>query len=127
MNSAAFTVETTLLQSFQLEVNGAIQTLGRGQVHIQTVDDQLELLTGDLARIRISADARTLAEQRNHARDAYRAVCQQAGVVNVAAARIANRQLHEAEAERRDAQARMSRELDGISFEELQRKLADIR
>jgi len=126
VQSAAFTVETAALQSLTLEVNGVSQALRREQVHVEIVEDQLELLIGEFARVRISAstDARALADKRDRAREAYDAVRREAGVTNVAAARIANRQLHDAEAERREAQAQISRELNGLSVEQLESDIA---
>lgn len=121
VQGASITVETIALEAFELHIGGDSHPLNRDQVHVELVEDELELVVEDLVRIRVSAsaDARALAVQRDEARAAYEAVTRQAGVTNVVAARNANRQLRNAEVNRREAQIHMQHELDGLSVEQL--------
>ena len=58
-----------LYERLLLQVEGVVHSLIREQVMVETVDDQLALVVGDLARVRVSAgaDARALAADRVHA------------------------------------------------------------
>ena len=105
IESAAASVETTALADITVRVGDNEIQLAANEVNNTRVEDEVEFVIPDVARIRVSAgpDAKVLAERRSRTHDAYRGLCDEVGVADLDEARRAAQQRRDALRNRKEA------------------------
>ena len=126
--SAAASVETTALQNFVLNVDGEDVQLVADEVNETIVEDVLVFGIQDFARIRVNAgnESKDLAGRRQHTRETYERLCNEAGVTDLDAARNAEQALREALSKREEAVKAIRRDLRDLTPDVLQSKVDNL-
>ena len=126
--SAAASVETTALKDIRMQVNGKGEELNSNEVYKSIVEDELELVIPGTVRLRVSAgnESKDLAERRRITHDAYRRLCNEFGVADLAEARAEAQNLQDAHRNRGDAIAAIQQDLRDLTPDILQAKIRDL-
>ena len=126
--SAAASVETTALKDIRMQVNGKGEDLNSNEVYKSIVEDELELVIPGTVRLRVSAgnESKDLAERRRITHDAYRRLCIEFGVADLAEARAEAQNLQDAHRNRGDAIAAIQQDLRDLTPDILQAKIRDL-
>ena len=127
---AAASVETTALSDIsECRLQAKIIDLHANQVHSELVEDEVELVIPGIARLRVSAgpdESKGLAERRRITQEAYRRLCNEVGVADLAEARKAVQERKTPGASNSDAIAAIKRDLRDLTPDILQAKINDL-
>ena len=115
--SAAALVEVTALRDITVEVGDDSVELAVNEINRTLVEDTVILTIPDVARISVSAgpESRDLAEQRRKTQEAYRLLCEGAGVSDAAGARRAAQERQDAQRNKDEAVKAIERELRDLT------------
>ncbi len=124
-DAAVASVETTALRDVSLRIDGEDTTLAAGEAKRTVVEDEIELVIADSARVRVTAGTgnKSLATERSNAHDTLARLCETGGVADLAGARRAANRRQEAERNREDARETIKRDLRDLTVEDLSRKI----
>ncbi len=124
-DAAVASIETTALTNVSLRIGEEDVALAADESRRTVVEDEVELLVADLARIRVTAGtgSKNLAVERSNARDTLTGLCEIGGVADLAAAQRVAEQRRAAERDREAALATKSRALRDLTFEDIGRKI----
>ena len=124
-DAAVASIETTALRDVSLQIDGENTTLAVGESKRTVVDDEIELVIADSARVRVTAGTgnKSLAVERSNAHDTLARLCEMAGVADLAEARRAAERHQAAERNREGALATIRRDLRDLTVEDLGRKI----
>ena len=127
-DSAAASVETTALSDMRMQIAGKDVDLHAKEVHSELVKDEVELVIPGIARLRVSAgsESKGLAERRRITQEAYRRLCNEVGVADLAEARKAVQERRDARRVKSDAIAAIKRDLRDLTPDILQAKIKDL-
>ena len=127
-DSAAASVETTALSDIRLQIAGKDVDLHAKEVHSELVKDEVVLVIPGIARLRVSAgsESKGLAERRRITQEAYRRLCNEVGVADLAGARKAAQGRRDAQRVKGDAIAAIKRDLRDLTPDILQAKINDL-
>ena len=128
IDSAAASVETTALSDIRMQFDGKDIDLRANDVHSELVEDEVELVIPGIARLRVSAgdESKGLAERRRITQEAYRRLCNEVGVADLAEARKAVQERRDARRVKSDAIAAIKRDLRDLTPDILQAKIKDL-
>ena len=126
--SAAASVETTALRDITVHVGDEQVELAVDEVNRTLVDDEAVLVIPEIARILVSAGpgSKELADRRSNAQEAFRGLCDEGGVADLAGARAAAQRRREAQRNREEALKAIERELRDLTPEVLVGKIAGL-
>ena len=124
-DSAAASIETTALSDVMVSFDGDEIELSAGEVERTLVDNEVTLVIADAAQVRVSAgpDSKDLADERSRTQQVYLQLCEEAGVVDLAEARLAAQQRQEALHKREGAKKEIERALRDLNPETLLSKV----
>ncbi len=127
-DSAAASVETTALRDIRLQVDGKDVELNAKEVYSATVEDEVILVIPGAARLLVSAgnESKGLAERRRITQEAYRRLCSEVGVTDLAEARKAAQERRDAQRVKDDAIAAIKRDLRDLTPDILLSKVKDL-
>ena len=127
--SAAASVETIALKDIRIQVNGKGEDLNSNEVYKSIVEDELELIIPGTVRLRVSAgnESKDLAERRRITHDAYRRLCNEFGVADLAEARAEAQNLQDAHRNRGDAIVAIQQDLRDLTPDILKAKIKDLK
>ena len=128
IDSAAASVETTALSDIRMQFDGKDIDLHANDVHSALVEDEAVLVIPGTARLRVSAgnESKGLAERRRITQEAYRRLCNEVGVADLAEARKAVQERRDARRVKSDAIAAIKRDLRDLTPDILQAKIKDL-
>ena len=126
--SAAASVEVVALRDVAAEIGGERIELAATEANHTLVEDDLLVVIPEVVRIQISAGAgsKDLAEVRRRAQEAYRRLCEAAGVSGVADAKKAAQELQDTLREKGVAQEAIRRELRDLTPDVLLGKIKNL-
>lgn len=124
-DAAVASMETTALRDVSLRIDGEDTTLAAGEAKRTVVEDEIELVIADSARVRVKAGTgnKGLAAERSNAHDSLARLCETGGVADLAGARRVADRRQEAERNREDALKTIKRDLRDLTVEDLSRKI----
>ena len=124
-DSAAASVEATALRDVSVRIDGRSVALSADASERIVVNDQVELVVGDLASIRVQAGSgsRDLAVERDAARAEFQRLCEKCGVADLKEAQAANEERRTAERGIEDALKAISENLRDLTVKTLRRKV----
>ena len=127
-DGAAASVETTALGDIRLQIDGEVVELAANEVSNTLVEDEVVFVVPGIARMRVSAGAKSkeLAERHRSTREAYRRLCNEVGVVDLAEARKAAQARRDAERTRQEAIKTIARDLRDLTPDVLQGKIKNL-
>ena len=125
---AAASVETIALSDVVVRIAGRDLALSVGDSERTVVNDEMELVIADAARIRVRAGAgsRDLTAERSSARAEFRRLCEKGGVADLAEAQAANEERRTAERSIREARKTIEENLRDLTVEILRRKVSGL-
>ncbi len=124
-DAAVASIETTALRDVSVRIDGEDIALAADETRRTVVEDEVQLVVADLARVRVTAGTgnKSLAVERSNAHDELARLCETGGVADLAGARIAAEHRREAERNRDDARETIERELRDLTVEDLNSKI----
>ena len=124
-DAAVASIETTALRAVSVRIDGEDVALAADESRRTVVEDEVELVVADLARVRVTAGTgnKSLAVERSNAHDELARLCETGGVADLAGARRAAERRREAERIRDGARETIERELRDLTVEDLGRKI----
>ena len=127
-DSVAASVEAMALTNVMLEVSGREVWLAANEVVKEQVEDEIELVIHDVARVRVSAgqDAKERVEKSRRASEVYQGLCDRFGVADLNEARRAAQGRRDALRIRNESLAAMKREIPDITAEHLKNIIEDL-
>ena len=116
-DSAAAAVETTALRDITLHVDSEDVQLTVGEITSTLVEDEVVLVIPSIARMRVSAgpESKRLVNSRRSAQEAYRRLCDEAGVADLVEARRAAQERRDAQRNREEALKAIKRDLRDLT------------
>ena len=127
-DSAAAFVETTALADITMQVAGKDVRLAANEVDNTQVEDEVEFVIPDVARMRVSAgpDAKRLVERRRRTHAAYRRLCDEVGVADFDEAKKAAQERRDALRNREDARQSIKNDLRDLTPDILLAKIEQL-
>ena len=124
-DAAVASIETTALRDVSVRIGGEDIALAADETTRTVVEDEVELVVADLARVRVTAGTgnKNLAVERSNAHDRLARLCETGGVADLAGARRAAEHRREAERDRDDARKTIERDLRDLTIEALSSKI----
>ena len=121
-------VEITALRNIIVSIDDETVELADGDFNRTRVDDETTVVIPYTARMRVSAgrDSQRLTEHRNRTQEAYRRLCHESGVADLAAARQAAQRRRDAERNRKEALKAIKENLRDLTPEVLLQKIAGL-
>ena len=127
-DSAAASVETTALHDIKVQVDGDDVEMAVGEVNRTSVEDEVVLVVPNIVRMRVSAgpESKGLVNRRRSVQEAYRRLCDEVGVADLAEARRVAQERQEAQRNRTEALKAIERELRDLAPDVLRNKIKNL-
>ena len=124
-DAAVASIETTALRDVAVRIDGDDLALAADETKHTVVEDEIELIVSDVARIRVKAGtgSKSLAVERSNAHNNLARLCEAGGVADLSEARQAAEQRREATRRRDDARETIKRDLRDLTVEILSSKI----
>ena len=128
VDSAAASVETTALGDITVQVDGKDVELAVNAVSSILVKDEVVLVIPNIARMRVSAgsESKGLADRRRSAQEAYRRLCEEGGVADLAEAKRVAQKRRDTLRNREEATKAISRDIRDLTPDVLQGKVKNL-
>lgn len=126
VGSAAASLQVTALRDLTLDVAGQTLDLAVNETYTNLVEDEVELIIPDIAKMRLSAgpESKGLADERRKTQETYRGLCESVAVADVQEARRALQERQDTQRKKDEALESIRRELSGLTPEML---LAEVK
>ena len=123
--AAVASVETTAYSELSMRIDDDVVVLGTDETQHTVVDDEVELVIPDVARIRVRAGtgSKSLGAERRNAHEEFHRLCETGGVTDLAEARRAAEERKEAERQRDEALKTIERDLRDLTIDVLRSKI----